>query len=136
MKKYVFKDQAIGNAALFIAGKLGIEDFDEQVKESFDEKFPYVNFYRKNDEKPVFTISTDLFESVEVYDPDGWNNRTVMPPRFAHFRYSQQYLVETSKSHFVEGIFDFETKTWHENCDNNIVDCSRYRQMPVGFFRE
>lgn len=136
MKKYVFIDQGIGNAFKFIAEELEIEDFDKQIEESFEQKTPYVSIYKDDEEKPVFTISTDLFEYVGVYDPDSWNNRTVMPPRFANFRYSQPYLVETSKSHFVEGIFDFTTKTWHENCDNNIVDCIRYREMPVGFFGE
>ena len=136
MKKYVFKDQAVENAFRFIAGQFEIKDFDEQIKDGFDNSLPFIGIYRGKEEKPTFAISTDLFESVEVYDPDGWNNRTVMPPRFGNFRYSQPFLVETSKSHFVEGIFDFETKEWRENRDNNIVDCSRYREMPVGFFGE
>lgn len=136
MKKYVFKDQAVENAFRFIAGQFEIQDFDKQIEESFEQKTPYVSIYKDYEEKPAFTISTDLFESIEVYDPNGWNDRTVMPPQFAHFRYSQPYLVETSKGHFVEGVFDFETKEWRGNRDNNIVDCSRYREMPVGFFRE
>ena len=136
MKKYVFKDRAVENAFRLIAKALDIENFDEQFKESLDNKLPYISFYIGKEEKPVFTFSVELLECFEVYDPNGWNDRTVMPPRFVNLRYSQPYLVETSKSHFVEGIFDFETKTWHENCDNNLVDCSRYREMPVGFFGE
>lgn len=136
MKKYVFKDQAVENAFQIVAEQLGIENFDEQVKESFEQKTPYVSIYKDDEEKPAFAISTDLFESVEVYDPNDWNDQTIIPPRFSHFRYSQAFLVETSKSHFVEGVFDFDTRTWHENANNCLVDCSRYREMPVGFFGE
>ena len=75
-------------------------------------------------------------KDIKDYNPNGWNDQKITPPRFAHFRYSQPYLVETSKSHFVEGVFDFDSRTWHENCNNCLVDCTRYREMPVGFFGE
>ena len=134
MKKYVFKNQALENAFRVLAKALEIEDFDKQFKESLDDELPYFSFYRKNEEKPVFSFSANLLECIEVYDPNGWNDQKITPPRFAHFRYSQPYLVETEKSHFVEGVFDFDSETWHENRNNTLVSCSRYREMPVGFF--
>lgn len=136
MKKYVFKDQGIGNAFKFIAEELEIEDFDKQIKESFEQKTPYVSIYQDDEEKPAFTISTDLFESVEVYDTNGWNDERVTPPRFEHFRYSQSYLVESTRGNFVEGVFDFENEVWVNKNNNFIIFCIRYREVPNGFFGE
>ena len=45
MKKYVFKDRAVENAFRLIAKALDIENFDEQFKESLDNKLPYISFY-------------------------------------------------------------------------------------------
>ena len=137
MKKYVFKDQAVENAFRSIAKALEIEDFDKQFKESLDNKLPYISFYIGKEEKPVFTISTDLFECVEVYDPNGWNDRTVMPPQvIAGLRYSDPYLVENAMGYYVAAIFDFRQNAWVDNRYLDIVTCSRYREVPNGFFGE
>lgn len=137
MKKYVFKDQGIGNAFKFIAEELKIQDFDKQIEESFEQKTPYVSIYKDDEEKPAFTISTDLFESVEVFDPDGWNDRSVMPPQvIAGLRYSDPYLVENAMGYYVAAIFDFLQNAWVDNRDLDIVTCSRYREVPNGFFGE
>lgn len=137
MKKYVFIDQGIGNAFKFIAEELGIEDFDKQIKENFEQKTPYVSIYQDDEEKPAFTISPDLFESVEVYDPNGWNSRGVTPPQvIAGLRYSDPYLVENAMGYYLAAIFDFHQNAWLDSRDLDIVTCSRFREVPVGFFGE
>lgn len=135
MKKYVFKDQAVENAFQVIAKALEIEDFDKQFKESLDDELPYFSFYLKNEEKPVFSFSANLLECIEVYDPNGWNDRTVIPPQvIAGLRYSEPYLVENAMGYYVAAIFDFRQNAWVDNRDLEIVTCSRYRGVPNGFF--
>ena len=135
MKKYVFKDQALENAFRVIAKALEIEDFDKQFKESLDDELPYFSFYRENEEKPVFSFSANLLECIEVYDPNGWNDRTVIPPQvIAGLRYSDPYLVENAMGYYLAAIFDFRQNAWLDNRDLEIVTCSRYREVPNGFF--
>ena len=137
MKKYVFKDQAVENAFQVIAKALEIEDFDKQFKESLDDELPYFSFYLKNEEKPAFSFSAKLLECIEVYDPNGWNDRTVIPPQvIAGLRYSDPYLVENAMGYYVAAIFDFRQNAWVDNRDLDIVSCSRYREVPNGFFGE
>lgn len=137
MKKYVFKDQAVENAFQVIAKALEIEDFDKQFKESLDDELPYFSFYLKNEEKPVFSFSANLLECIEVYDPNGWNDRTVIPPKVIEgLRYSEPYLVENPMGYYVAAIFDFRQNAWVDNRDLGIVGCLRYREVPNGFFRE
>ena len=85
MIKYVFKDKACEEAVRSFCEKMGIKDFDYRVKHDLDQHFPRVSLYldgQSEDETPIFTLSADLFDAVEVYNPDGWNDPKIEPPCF------------------------------------------------------
>lgn len=135
MKKYVFIDQALEKAFRSIAEELEIEDFDKQIKENFEQKTPYVSIYQDDEEKPAFTISADLFECVEVYDPANWNVSFIEPPRCFEFRYSAFYLAKVGKYTYMKVRYDFLRKTWLD-LDDNPREIQLYRAVNEDFWTE
>lgn len=134
MIKYVFKDKFHEKAVRNFCEQIGVLEVDEQVKESLDDKLPYVSFYRKGEIQPIFTLSADNFESAEVYDPNGWNASYIVPPCFfVEFRFSGNYLACIDENSYMKVKYDFEEKKWVDD-DNRPVDIRSYRSVEIGFW--
>lgn len=131
MKKYVFKDRAVENAFRLIAKALDIENFDEQFKESLDNKLPYISFYIGKEEKPVFSFSANLLECIEVYDPNGWNDAYVLPPEDPGLKWrSANLIIEDAFGLLHFGFYHFDSRRWRDVRAGIDITCKRYCLSP------
>lgn len=128
--KYKFKNAEVEKALRLVANELGINDesFDKQIEEwGFAEMI-----YMDDGNRDVLFFPTKLIEKVEVFNPDGWNNSNVEPPKDEYFKKNSPFmLVEDSDDIPHKAFFDFEENAWIDAKNMGEITCLRYRIYPT-----
>ena len=129
MAKYVFKNPEVEKALRLVAKELGYsdEEFDQILKTW--EGMTNVSFMYKGLE--LLSFSDDLLEKVKEFNPNGWNESDVEPPRDSDFKDNSPLLLVEDPSAFpYKAYFDFERKAWFDARENKKIVCARYRTYP------
>ena len=131
MTKYVFKNAEVGKALRLVAKELGYsdEEFDHQVQYWGHCKTIWIESLE--DERLSFDFPTSLLLAVKEFDPNGWNEADVEPPRDSDFKDNSPLLLVEDPSAFpYKAYFDFERKAWFDARENKKIVCARYRTYP------
>lgn len=130
MSKYVFKNPEIEKALRLVANELGINDesFDKQIDKWWLVDMIYIN----DGNRDVLCFPTDLIEEIEVFNPYGWNDSDVIPPKDEDDPgTSKIMLIENDDNFPYKGYFNFELNCWCELGTCQEVECLRYRSYPT-----
>lgn len=127
--KYKFKNAEVEKALRLVAKELGIND------ESFDKQIDEWGFadtvYMDDGNRDVLFFPTDLIEEIEDFNPYGWNDPDVEPPKDQDDDESSPVmLVENDDGDPTKGYFDFIDKEWRQLGTDELIECSRYRLYP------
>lgn len=130
MDKYVFKNPEVEKALRFVAKELGYsdEDFDQQVEIWSNGSTIWIMGEGRED----LDFPSSLLKKVKEFDPNGWNDADVEPPRHSHFKdKSPVMLLETPLGIPYKAFFDFDVNVWVDNDDHEVIPCKRYRLYPA-----
>ena len=130
MSKYVFKNPEVEKALRLVAKEFGVdnESFDEQIEEWWLVDMVYMN----DGNRDVLCFPTDLIEKVKEFNPYGWNDSDVVPPKDEDDPgTSEIMLIENYDNFPYKGYFDFELNCWCELGTCEEIECLRYRIYPT-----
>jgi len=128
--KYKFKNAEVEKALRLVAKELGInnESFDKQIDEwGFAD-----TVYMDDGYRDVLRFTTDLIEEIEEFNPNGWNDSDVIPPKDEDDRgMSKIMLIENDDNYPQKGYFNFVLNCWCELGTCEEIECLRYRLYPT-----
>lgn len=131
MSKYVFKNPEVEKALRLVAKELGYsdEEFDSQVK-----RWGNTTTVRlMSEDRHFFQFPSDFLKEIDDFNPNGWNEADVEPPRDSDFKDNSPLLLVEDPSAFpYKAYFDFERNAWFEARENKKIVCARYRTYPEG----
>ena len=130
MAKYVFKNPEVEKALRLVCKELGVSDeqFNEHVQ-----NWSYCStvYIEDEDGNTVIDFPSLLLKKVKEFNPDGWNDAEVIPPKDDQFKsFSKRMLVEDEQGFAKKAIYFFESKQWKECGPLEDIECSRYRLYP------
>lgn len=129
MSKYVFKNPEVEKALRLVAKELGFED--DQFDQSLEIWAGATRVRISYKGQTLLSFSTSLLKEVKPFNPDGWNDSDVIPPKDEEdIGTSKIMLIENNDSFPQKGYYDFETKSWRELGTIEEIECSRYRPYP------
>lgn len=129
MSKYVFKNPEVEKALRLVAKELGFED--DQFDQSLEIWAGATRVQISYKGQTLLSFSTSLLKEVKPFNPDGWNDSDVIPPKDEEdLGTSKIMLIENNDSFPQKGYYDFETKSWRELGTIEEIECSRYRPYP------
>lgn len=129
MSKYVFKNPEVEKALRLVVKELGFHDETlDHILDVWGETTKVSLTYKG---KVLLSFSTSLLKEVKQFNPDGWNDSDVIPPKDEEdLGTSKIMLIENNDSFPQKGYYDFETKSWRELGTIEEIECSRYRPYP------
>lgn len=129
MSKYVFKNPEVEKALRLVAKELGFED--DQFDQSLEIWAGATKVQISYKGQTLLSFSTSLLKEVKQFNPNGWNDSDVIPPKDEEdLGTSKIMLIENNDSFPQKGYYDFETKSWRELGTIEEIECSRYRPYP------
>lgn len=129
MAKYVFKNAEIEKALRLVAKELGF--CDEALDQSIETWAGAASIRITHKGRTHLSFSTVLLKEVKEFNPNGWNEADVEPPRDSDFKDNSPLLLVEDPSAFpYKAYFDFERNAWFEARENKKIVCARYRTYP------
>ena len=127
--KYKFKNAEVEKALRLVANELGInhESFDKQIDEwGFAEMV-----YMDDGNRDVLLFPTALIEKVKEFNPNGWNESDVIPPKDPNLEWaSVNLLIEDAFDKPHVGYYHYESRNWVDIRNDMNITCKRYRLYP------
>lgn len=129
MAKYVFKNPEVEKALRLVAKELGVSDeqFNEHVQNWSCCSTVYIE---DEDGNTVIDFPSLLLKKVKEFNPDGWNDAEVIPPKAEDSKTSRVMLIEDMAAYPHKGFYDFANKVWLECGTGNKIKCYRFRLYP------
>ena len=128
--KYKFKNAEVEKALRLVAKELGFSD--DQFDQSIETWSGATSIRITHKGLTLLSFSTDLLKEVKEFNPNGWNDSDVIPPRDEDDRgTSKIMLIENDDNFPYKGYFDFELNCWRELGTYQEAECLRYRSYPT-----
>lgn len=129
MSKYVFKNPEVEKALRLVAKELGFSD--DQFDLSIETWAGATRVQITHKGLALLAFSTDLLKVVKVFNPNGWNDPDVEPPKDEDDPgTSKIMLIENNDGYPQKGYYSFATKSWRELGTVEEIECNRYRPYP------
>ena len=130
MSKYVFKNPEVEKALRLVAKELGFSD--DQFDQSLETWSGATSIRITHKGLTLLSFSTDLLKEVKEFNPNGWNDSDVIPPKDEDDPgTSEIMLIENYDNFPYKGYFDFELNCWRELGTYQEAECLRYRSYPT-----
>ena len=130
MSKYVFKNPEVEKALRLVAKELGFSD--DQFDQSLETWSGATSIRITHKGLTLLSFSTDLLKEVKEFNPNGWNDSDVIPPKDEDDPgTSEIMLIENYDNFPYKGYFDFELNCWRELGTYQEAECLRYRSYPA-----
>lgn len=130
MSKYVFKNAEVEKSLRLVAKELGFSD--DQFDQSIETWSGATSIRITHKGLTLLSFSTDLLKEVKEFNPNGWNDSDVIPPKDEDDRgTSKIMLIENDDNFPYKGYFDFELNCWRELGTYQEAECLRYRSYPT-----
>lgn len=130
MSKYVFKNPEVEKALRLVARELGFSD--DQFDQSIETWSGATSIRITHKGLTLLSFSTDLLKEVKEFNPYGWNDSDVIPPKDEDDRgTSKTMLIENDDNFPYKGYFNFELNCWCELGTCLEIECLRYRSYPT-----
>ena len=130
MSKYVFKNPEVEKALRLVAKELGFED--DQFDTSIETWSGATSIRITHKGLTLLSFSTDLLKEVKEFNPYGWNDSDVIPPKDEDDPgTSKIMLIENDDNFPYKGYFNFELNCWCELGTCEEIECLRYRSYPT-----
>lgn len=128
--KYKFKNAEIEKALRLVAKELGFSD--DQFDQSTETWSGATSIRITHKGLTLLSFSTELLKEVKEFNPNGWNDSDVIPPKDEDDRgTSKIMLIENNDNFPYKGYFDFELNCWRELGTYQEAECLRYRSYPT-----
>lgn len=128
--KYKFKNAEVEKALRLVAKELGFSD--DQFDQSIETWSGATSIRITHKGLTLLSFSTDLLKEVKEFNPNGWNDSDVIPPKDEDDRgTSKIMLIENDDNFPYKGYFDFELNCWRELGTYQEAECLRYRSYPT-----
>lgn len=129
MSKYVFKNPEVEKALRLVIKEFGFQDDQLDTMLEMWQGRTTVSLTYKG--QTLLSFSTSLLKEVKEFNPYGWNDSDVIPPKDEDDPgTSKIMLIENNDSFPQKGYYDFETKSWRGLGTIEEIECSRYRPYP------
>lgn len=129
MSKYVFKNPEVEKALRLVVKELGFSD--DQFDQSLEIWAGATSIRITHKGLTLLSFSTDLLKEVEEFNPYGWNDSDVIPPKDEDDPgTSKIMLIENDDGYPQKGYYNFITKSWRELGTCEEIECNRYRPYP------
>lgn len=129
MSKYVFKNPEVEKALRLVVKELGFSD--DQFDQSLEIWAGATSIRITHKGLTLLSFSTDLLKEVEEFNPYGWNDSDVIPPKDEDDPgTSKIMLIENDDGYPQKGYYNFITKSWRELGTCEEIECKRYRLYP------
>ena len=128
--KYKFKNTEIEKALRLVANELGFSD--DQLDQSIETWSDTASIRVMHMGITLLSFSTDLLKEVKEFNPYGWNDSDVIPPKDENDPgTSKIMLIENDYNLPYKGYFNFELNCWRELGSCQEIECLRYRNYPT-----
>lgn len=128
--KYKFKNAEVEKALRLVAKELGYTD--DQFDQSIETWSDTASIRILHEGLILLSFSTDLLKEVKEFNPNGWNDSDVIPPKDEDDPgTSKIMLIENDDNFPYKGYFDFELNCWCELGTCQESECLRYRIYPT-----
>ena len=128
--KYKFKNAEVEKALRLVAKELGF--CDEALDQSIETWAGAASIRITHKGLTLLSFSTVLLKEVKEFNPNGWNDSDVIPPKDEDDRgTSKIMLIENDDNFPYKGYFDFELNCWCELGTCRESECLRYRIYPT-----
>lgn len=128
--KYKFKNAEIEKALRLVANELGFSD--DQFDQSIETWSGATSIRITHKGLTLLSFSTDLLKEVKEFNPYGWNDSDVIPPKDEDDPgTSKIMLIENDDNFPYKGYFNFELNCWCELGAWQEIECLRYRSYPT-----
>lgn len=128
--KYKFKNAEVEKALRLVAKELGFSD--DQFDQSIETWSDTASIRILHEGLILLSFSTDLLKEVKEFNPNGWNDSDVIPPKDENDPgTSKIMLIENDDNFPYKGYFDFELNCWRELGTYQEAECLRYRSYPT-----
>lgn len=128
--KYKFKNAEVEKALRLVAKELGFSD--DQFDQSIETWSDTASIRILHEGLILLSFSTDLLKEVKEFNPNGWNDSDVIPPKDEDDPgTSKIMLIENDDNFPYKGYFDFELNCWCELGTCQESECLRYRIYPT-----
>lgn len=128
--KYKFKNAEVEKALRLVAKEFGFSD--DQFDQSLEIWTGATSIRITHKGLTLLSFSTDLLKEVKEFNPYGWNDSDVIPPKDEDDRgTSKIMLIENDDNFPYKGYFDFELNCWRELGTYQEAECLRYRSYPT-----
>lgn len=128
--KYKFKNAEVEKALRLVAKELGFSD--DQFDQSIETWSGATSIRITHKGLTLLSFSTDLLKEVKEFNPYGWNDSDVIPPKDEDDPgTSKIMLIENDDNFPYKGYFDFELNCWRELGTYQEAECLRYRSYPT-----
>lgn len=128
--KYKFKNADVEKALRLVAKELGFSD--DQFDQSIETWSGATSIRITHKGLTLLSFSNDLLKEVKEFNPNGWNDSDVIPPKDEDDPgTSKIMLIENDDNFPYKGYFDFELNRWCELGTCEEIECLRYRSYPT-----
>lgn len=130
MSRYVFKNPEVEKALRLVAKEFGFQDDQLDTMLEMWQGRTTVSLTYKG--QTLLSFSTSLLKEVKEFNPYGWNDSDVIPPKDEDDPgTSKIMLIENDDNFPYKGYFNFELNCWCELGTCEEIECLRYRIYPT-----
>lgn len=130
MNRYVFKNPEVEKALRLVIKEFGFQDDQLDTMLEMWQGRTTVSLTDKG--QTLLSFSTDLLKEVKEFNPYGWNDSDVIPPKDEDDPgTSKIMLIENDDNLPYKGYFNFELNCWCELGTCEEIECLRYRSYPT-----
>ena len=128
--KYKFKNPEVEKALRLVIKEFGFQDDQLDTMLEIWRGGTTVSLTYKG--QTLLSFSTSLLKEVKEFNPNGWNDSDVIPPKDEDDPgTSKIMLIENDDNFPYKGYFDFELNCWRELGTYQEAECLRYRSYPT-----